>query len=186
MAASVSSSAILHDRMELARVSRSRVARAFRCCLCEAGCAPEVASSTTIAASPAESITGKGVGAFGMTVNPPLTEPGCALAWWLRGGEGRMLPPSRGVGGLSAGNAGTLGSSRLSDPGRTLARWRSVGIGETCLATRFGIGGVTGAVSVDTGPGEDCTRRRLSGRTRSSSSGPGCPSAVGDPACCVQ
>jgi hypothetical protein len=97
-----------------------------------------------------------------------------------------MLPPSRGVVGLSAGNAGTLGSSRLSHPGCTLARWRSGGTVETCLSPRFGISGVSGAGRVGTGPGEDCTRRRLSGRTRSSSTGPGCPSAGGAPACCVQ
>ena len=97
-----------------------------------------------------------------------------------------MLPPSRGVVGLSGGNAGTLGSSLLSDPGCTLARWRGGVTGETCLSPRVGIGGVSGSGSVGTGPGEDCTRRRLSGRTRSSSTGPGCPSAGGAPACCVQ
>ena len=97
-----------------------------------------------------------------------------------------MLPPSRGVVGLSGGNAGTLGCSLLTHPGCTLARWRGGVTGETCLSPRVGIGGVSGAGSVGTGPGEDCTRRRLSGRTRSSSTGPGCPSAGGAPACCVQ
>ena len=97
-----------------------------------------------------------------------------------------MLPPSRGVVGLSAGNAGTLGSSLLSDPGCTLARCRCGGTVETCLSTGFSIGGVSGAGSVGTGSGEHCTRRRLSGRTRSSSTGPGFPSAVGAPACRVE
>ena len=97
-----------------------------------------------------------------------------------------MLPPSRVVVGLRAGNAGTLGSSLLSDPGYTLALWRCGGTVDTGLSPRFGIGGVSGAGSVGTGSGEDCTRRRLSGRTRSSSTGPGCPAASGAPACCVQ
>jgi hypothetical protein len=186
MAASASSSALDHDPMRLARAARARTACAFRCCVCGAGCVPEVASSTTLASSPSESSTGKGVGAFTMTVNTPLSDPGCALAWWRGGGGGRMLPPSRGVVRLSSGNAGTLGSSLLSDPGCTRARWRSGGTGETCLSPRFGLGGVSGAGSVGSGPGEDCMRRRLSGRTRSSSTGPGFPSAVGAPACCVQ
>ena len=97
-----------------------------------------------------------------------------------------MLPPSRVVVGLSAGNAGTLGSSLLSDPGCTLALWRCGGTVDTGLSPRFGIGGVSGAGSVGTGSGEHCTRRRLSGRRRSSSTGPGFPSSVGAPACCVE
>jgi len=172
--------------MRLACISRARAACALLCCVFGAGGAPEVALSTTIASAPSESDTGKGVGAFAMTVNPPESEPGCALARWHGGGGGRMLPPSRGVVGLSGGNAGTVGCARLSGPGCTLARWGGGVTGETCLSPRVGIGGVSGSGSLGTGPGEHCTRRRLSGRTRSSSTGPGCPSASGAPACCVQ
>ena len=121
-----------------------------------------------------------------MTVNPALSEPGGALAWSGGGGGGGMLLPSRGVGGLSAGNAGTHGSSRLSDHGCTLARWRSGGPGETCMATGSVIDGVIGAGSADMGTGENCTRRRLSGLARSSSTGPGVTSAGGHPPCCVE
>ena len=138
-----------------------------------------------------------------MTVNPALSESGGALAWSGGGGGGGMLLimifigtlfcnlqakllPSRGVGGLSAGNAGTLGSSRLLDHQCTRARWRNGGPCETCMATGPVIDGVIGAGSADMGTGENCTRRRLSGRTRSSSTGPGFPSSVGAPACCVE
>ena len=186
MAASASSSALSHDAMRLARASRARTARAFRCCVCGAGRVPKGASSTTISSSPAGSMIVKGVGTFAMTGNPPLSQPACALAWWLGVIGDRMLPPSRDVVGPSGGNAGTLGCSLLSDPGCTRARWRGGVTGDTCLSPRAGIGGVSGAGSVGTGSGEDCTRRRLSGRTRSSSTGPGCPSGGGAPACCVQ
>jgi hypothetical protein len=121
-----------------------------------------------------------------MTVNPALSESGGALAWTGGGGGGGMLLPSRGDGGLRAGNAGTLGSSRLSDHLCTRARWRNGGPCETCMATGPVMDGDIGAGSEDMGTGENCTRRRLSGRTRSSSTGPGCPSSVGAPACCVE
>jgi len=99
-----------------------------------------------------------------------------------------MLPPSRGVSGLSAGNAGTLGSSRLADPGRTLAWCRSISLGSSSIATQsgIGVGRVIGAGSVDIGTGENCTRGRLSGLTRSSSTGLGVTSDVGHPPGCVE